>query len=154
MSNISGIKKKILNDVDEFGWHVIKVLKDETGPGFGYSIGLSKTFNHPEIIIVGLKPDLIHSIINDIGESIKQGTRFPPLYFHSNLIEGFDCYFTLVKPEFYEQYVGQALWYYGNNDFPLIQCIYPSVKGIYPWQEAWPESIKDLQPILGEIELH
>ena len=152
MSNISDSKKKILNNVAEFGWHVIKVLEDDDGPGFGYSIGLFKTFSHPEILIVGLKLDLIHSIINDIGESIRSGANFTPRSFHSNLIDGFDCYFTQVKPEFYEQYVGQALWYYGNSNFPLIQCIYPTVKGIYPWQEAWPENIKDLQPILGETE--
>jgi hypothetical protein len=154
MSNIYGGKKKTIKDIEEFGWHVINVLEDDKGPGFGYSIGLFKTFGHPEILIVGLKRDLMHSIINNIGESIRKGTIFTPQTFHSNLIVGFDCYFTEVKPEFYEQYVGQALWYYENSNFPLIQCIYPTVKGIYPWQEAWPETITDIQPILGEIKLN
>lgn len=153
MSKHSINKQKILHDINKFGWHVIKVLEDEDGPGFGYSIGLYETYKHPEIIIIGLKLDHIHSIINDIGESIKEGKNFTPLNFYSDLIEGFDCFFVQVKDEFYEQYVGQALCFYENNNFPLIQCIYPTVKGVYPWEKDWPEKIKNIQPVLGEIHL-
>ena len=33
-------------------------------PRFGYSIGLYKEFNHPELIIIGLDPESTGSIIN------------------------------------------------------------------------------------------
>ena len=43
---------KVLSDIEEYGWHVVKVMEDNSGPGFCYSIGLFKTFGHPEIMIV------------------------------------------------------------------------------------------------------
>ena len=152
MSNLSATKQKIIDDIKNYGWHVIKVLEDNSGPGFVYSIGFFETFNHPEIIIIGLNLDLSHNIINDIGDDIKRGTMFNPDKFYPNLIEGFECYFTQVDKGFYEEYVGQAQWYYEEKQFPLLQCIYPTTKGIYPWAPNWSENIKLLQPILGRIK--
>ncbi len=153
MNALSSSDKKILDDIKKYGWHVIKVLEGEDGPGFGYSIGLYKTFGHPEIIIIELKLDLIHNLINDIGEQIKNGKAFNTENFYSDLIEGFDCYFALVDKKFYEQYIGNALWFYNNEEFPLIQCIYPTVNGIYPWEKDWPDNIKNLQTLLGEVKI-
>jgi hypothetical protein len=143
--------KKFLNDIEEYGWNVTKVLEDESGPGFGYSTGLFKSYKHPEIIIIGLKLDLIHSIINGIGEDVRNGKAFLPGNFYSGLIEGFDCYFISVEKKYYDEYMGYAKWYYKGVDFPMIQCVYPTVKGIYPWQQNWPKEIENLQPVLGII---
>jgi hypothetical protein len=151
--NLSEGDKKLLSDIEEYGLHVIYVLEDESGPGFGYSVGLFHTYNHPEILIIGLKQELIHSIINSIGDEVKKGNKFESKSFYSNLIEEFDCYFIDVKEEFYKEYVGYGLWYYEYNEFPLLQCIYPTIKGVYPWEKEWPDSIKDLQPILGDVEI-
>lgn len=123
-------------------------MADDVGPGFGYSIGFYKTFNHPEIIIVGLKLDLIHTLINNIGHDIQNGKVFKSGNFHADIIDGFDCKMLKVSKQFYDLYVGQALWFYENDDFPLLQCIYPTIKGIYPWESNWPEEIKDIQPVL------
>jgi hypothetical protein len=143
--------QKLLNDIAEYGWHVVKVPEDEVGPGFGYSIGLYKTFGHPEIIIIGLKLDLIHSIINGIAEDIRNGKVFPPGQYYSALIKGFDCYFTRVEKKYYDEYIGYAKWYFGGTHFPLTQCIYPTIYGVYPWQKQWPEENQKFQPVLGKI---
>ena len=58
MAEQSNLDKKLLDDVETYGWHVIKVMADETGPGFGYSVGFFRTFGHPEAIIIGLGLDL------------------------------------------------------------------------------------------------
>lgn len=152
MENPSPGDQKLLSDIEEYGWHVIKVMGDEEGPGFGYSIGLYKTFDHPEIIIIGLKLDLIHSIINGIGEDIRIGKIFNPGHYYNGVIEGFACHFTSVEKKYYDEYVGYAKWYYKGTDFPLTQCIYPTVKNVYPWQKEWPKEIQTLQPILGNIQ--
>ena len=142
--------ERIRSDIEIFGWHVVKVLEDENGPGFGYSIGLFQTFSHPEILIVGLRLDLIHLLINNIGADIKKGKIFIEGQFYENVIDNYKCYFLKVNQEYYNDYVGQAQSYYGNAKFPLMQCAYPTLENIYPWQKDWPDSIKDLQPILGE----
>lgn len=144
--------QKLIQDINEFGLHVIHVLEDETGPGFSYSVGLYHTLKQPEVIIIGLNRELCHSIINEIDERVKKGENFKSGEYYSGLIEGFDCYFVDVNKKYLEEYVGQALWFYEDSDFPLLQCIYPTTTGIYPWQTDWPESLKNLQPVLGEIK--
>ena len=52
MSTLSENEKKVIFNIDTYGLHVVKVMEDATGLGFSYSIGLYKTYNHPEIIII------------------------------------------------------------------------------------------------------
>ena len=144
--------KQLLSDIEEFGWHVVKILEDDKGPGFCYSIGLFETFNHPEIIIVGPNLDLAHTLINNIGEDLKNGMGYETGKLYPDILDGFDCLMLKVKEEHYKQHFGYAQWYYKNKSFPVLQCIYPTVKGVYPWEAHWPENIKDLQPILGDFK--
>jgi len=150
MTELSNQDKKLLDDVKNYGWHVIKVMADETGPGFGYSVGFFKTFGHPEVIIIGLNLDFMHSIINGIGENLREGKSYRAGEFYSVLIEGYDCYLVTVDVKYYHEYVGYDRWFYSGNNFPLIQCIYPTKRNVYPWQSGWPEEISSLQPILAE----
>ena len=137
-------------NIKNHGLHVIKVLEDENNPPFGYSIGLFETYRHPEILIIGLKLDFIHSLINTIADEIKEGTAFENGKYYSEILDDFNCYFTTVENSHYEEYVQQAINFYKGSDFPLLQCIYPTVKNIYPWQMEWPADITHLQPVLGK----
>lgn len=149
MNYTAALEKRLLSDIEQYGWHVIKVLEDDLGPSFGYSIGLYHTFDHPEIIIIGLELDAIHHVINRLGDAIREGISFQPGQFYSNIIENVDCYFTLVDTKFYSEYVSYAQSFYTGNEFPLLQCIYPTLSGTYPWQDEWPTDLKNTQPILG-----
>jgi len=152
MTDMSQGEKKILKDIENYGWHVLKIMEDEQGPGFCYSIGFYMTFNHPEIVIVGLKPDLAHLLINNIGEDLKKGKTYRSGQFYSGILDNVDCLMLQVAENNYDEYFGYGLWYYKGNDFSALQCIYPTVNGIYPWENDWPDSIKNLQPILGSLE--
>jgi len=146
------IDQKLLNDIEEYGLQVLYVMEDDKGPGFSYSIGLFKTYGHPEIIMIGLKPELAHTLINNMAYDIKEGKVFTPLKYEAGILTNFNCYLIEVEKSNYDEYVGQAQQYYNGDEFPLLQCVYPTVKGIYPWADEWPESIKDLQPLLGPIK--
>ena len=50
-------EEKINSDIKKFGWHVIHVLGNFEGQEYSYTIGLTETFGHPEIVISGLKSD-------------------------------------------------------------------------------------------------
>lgn len=153
MASLSDSDKKVFDDVEQYGWHVVKVMGDDSGPGFGYSVGLFKTFGQPEMIIIGLRLDLIHSVINDIGEDLRNGRSYQSGGFYSGFIEGYDCYFVNVDVKYYSEYVGYARWFYKGDEFPLLQCIYPTKKSVYPWQNDWPEEISGLQPILADDDV-
>jgi len=67
---------KILQDVQQRGWHVV-IYGNRCGAPFAYSIGLYQTLGQPEICIVG-QPEgpLMPDIINDIGALMKKGVKF------------------------------------------------------------------------------
>jgi hypothetical protein len=144
--------KKLIADIHKFGWHVLNVTDDNRGPRFSYSVGLFKTFGHPEIVIVGLKHELAHVLINNIGFDIKNGMKYQSGQFYADILDDFQCLMIEVNKKYYREHVGYALWYYKGDNFPLLQCIYPTVNGIYPWEKEWPEDIRDLQPILGDVK--
>lgn len=141
-----------LSNIEEFGLQVIHVLEDETGPSFSYSIGLFHNYQHPEIILVGLRQELAHSILYNFGSDIKEGNIYKEGKYYSDILDGYECLLVKVDQKFYDAYLGQAIDFYSSNDFPVIQCIYPTLKGAYPWEEKWPEDIKYLQPLLGEVK--
>lgn len=150
MEELNEGDKKLLSDIEEVGWHVVKVLEDEKGPGFCYSIGLYKTFGLPEIIIIGLPPDLTHDLINIIGEDLREGNVYKSGNYYSDIIDGYDCFMLEVERSYYKEYLGYGMWYYEEEQFPAIQCIYPDEENEYPWD--WSEEDRLYQPILGNLD--
>ena len=51
--------RKLLADVEQFGWHMVGIEQDNEGPAFVYSVGLYQTFRHCEILVVGLSVDVM-----------------------------------------------------------------------------------------------
>jgi hypothetical protein len=135
-------EQKALDDIREYGLHIIMVGEDDKGPGFAYSIGLFENYAHPEVIIIGLKPELSHRLLNNMAYDIKEGKTFSTGEFHEDILDDFLCYFGDVPQNKYRDYVGWACWYYEGDDFPLIQCVYPTVKGIFPWEANFPEDAR------------
>jgi hypothetical protein len=46
--------KIVLANINEFGWHCVNVVEDDAHPPWSYTIGLYETWEHPELIIVGI----------------------------------------------------------------------------------------------------
>ena len=44
---------------------------------------------------------------------------------------------------------GQAQWYYDNDDFRVQQIVYPTVKGLFPWDDDFPAEMKNWMLILN-----
>jgi hypothetical protein len=49
----------------------------------------------------------------------------------------------------YDEYVGQAQNHY-NGPFPLLQCVYPTINGVFPWDKEWTSDLLSVQPLLSE----
>jgi hypothetical protein len=142
------IERKLVSDIEEFGWHVIKIFEDDEGPAFAYSIGLFKSFSHPEIIIFGLDVHLMHRMINLIGEEVRQGRRFAEGDAASGILEGYDVQFHEVARRHYHEHVGHARWFYKGDDFPVLQCLWPDKKGRFPTDPGFAQALRPRQPLL------
>jgi hypothetical protein len=142
--------RKLLADVEEHGWHVICVEEDEQGPGFAYSIGLFRTFQHPEVIVFGLAVSVMHPMVNAVGEGIRSGNRLQHLDESDEILEGYNVAFRQVEQKHYAEYLGYARWFYGGNGFPVLQCVWPDKRHRYPWHPDYPETLSRRQPVLSD----
>lgn len=112
---------KLLADVQEYGWHVVRVLEKGDTPGWAFSIGLYKNFHHPEIV-VGLNEDLMYYLINDIGEEVRKGKTFQVGGLYRDLIESYACTFKPVNQVWYRDFLGYANWFYKNQAIPCCNA--------------------------------
>jgi hypothetical protein len=96
---------------------------------------------HPEIII-GLKRELAHVLLNNMAYDIKNGKNYTVGEFHEGVLDDFLCYFGEVPKSEYKETVGWAIWFYEGVDFPLIQCVYPTVGGKFAWEKDFPEDAR------------
>ena len=141
-------EQEILDEVSEGGWYVIKVLDQTETPGWAYSIGLHRNFAHPEILVFGLNVDLMHSMINSIGEDVRSGKSFEIDQKYPDLIEAYACTFKPVAPIWYDSFVGFASWFYDGNDYPVLQCFWPDFESNFPWEPGFNQNLSWAQPLL------
>lgn len=143
------ITANILKDIDEHGVHIAFVDTDGYSPLFGYSIGLYKGFNHPELIIIGLPPESIGAIINGAKSKIENGTRYIQDVKYDGFLQSYPMQFIEVQLEHYQDYVGYAGWYNDNSfDFPVLQMVWPDKENHFPWDEDFNPKFKFQQPLL------
>jgi hypothetical protein len=143
---------KLLADVKDYGWHVVKILDRDESPGWAFSIGLHKNFAHPEIIVFGLDLDVAHSIINTIGDNIKAGLKFKIDGEYKDLVDTYACTFKPVNPKWYDAFLGYANWFYDGIDYPVLQCIWPDKDHHYPWEPDFNPHWVWAQPLLFHEE--
>jgi hypothetical protein len=148
---MSSSEQKIIEDVEAYGWHVINVLPDDPHPPHSFSIGLTKTFDHPEIVVVGLRGETAHVFINDIGERIRHGEVFELDRDYSDLASGFPVRFVTVLQQNFSEYLGWALWFYRGKTFSAIQMVWPDRKGAFPWDEQFAGDLQLVQPVLNSV---
>jgi hypothetical protein len=140
--------EKILADVAEYGWHVVKILETDETPGWAFSIGLYQNFNHPEVIVFGLNADLMHFVINSIGDDVRSGKSYEVDCEYADLIDAYCCTFKVVNPVWYSHFLGYANWFYKNREYPVLQCIWPDRNSRYPWEPEFNPNWLWAQPLL------
>ena len=143
---------KFLTIIQKHGWHVMHVRNraGEIEPEFSYSTGIYEKFGTPELIIFGLTSELRQSMINGYGNEIAENLRkFYSGEFYDGFLEGFDIYLTEGNFRLKKEYACWADWYYERQPFPLLQCIWPTTSGVWPWDSQASADVKAMQPIFG-----
>jgi hypothetical protein len=142
-------EKKVLADINEYGWHVTNVVEDDGHPPWSFTIGLFETWAHPEFIVIGRSRATSHEMLKTLADDIELND--PPNLTDpdGHLLLGMKCHFLKVNTRYYSDYVGFALWFYRKRHFPLYQVIWPDRDGSYPWHPHGPRFFKEWQPVLG-----
>ncbi len=135
-------------NIDKFGLQVIMVGSTSYCPSFAYSIGLTKSFNHPEIICFGLPNDLGHAIINDIAELIRNGETFKAGNISTNIFQNSKAAFINVDKRNIKDYFGAALNYYEDSEFDALQVVWTDRNDNLPWEDNFEDEFRFQQPLL------
>lgn len=143
-------QRELLDNVADFGWHVVGVEGEKNIPGWAYSVGFFKTFSHPEVVVFGLPADVADSMINLIGERIEGGERFEDGAEIDDLLQGVTCALRPVLEKWYAPFLGAATWFYKGIGFPAVQCIWPDHEQHYPWDRKFRRDWLWAQPLLFE----
>lgn len=145
---------KVLKDVEESGCHIVVLPAVQGRPALAYSIGLYHNYDHPEILVCGLRPGTMQNLITCICADIQRGNPFPAGSRHSEIIAMFDCEFRAVDRSHYPAILGNARWFYGTGDeFPVLQCLWPDKAGLYPWEAEFNPKLAEIQPNYYEARM-
>ncbi len=140
--------RKTLQDIEQYGWHVLKVTEDNEVPPFAFTIGLYHSFKHPEVLMIGLDLDFMHHILNNVGDEIKKGMRYEAGKEYSEIVEDYNCSFQKIEQRFYKDYLGMAMSFYNTESFPALQCVYPDKSGRYPWTTGCSKAFREQERVL------
>lgn len=135
--------------IEQSGWAVVRVDGDSLEPTLAYSVGMSESFAHPEIIVMGLAVAVMHTMIDTVGHLVASGRRFAAGEESTEIIEGYACCFRAVAPAAVQHYMGVAVERCGTS-VAALHCVWPDAKGLYPWNQGASADFRRLQPKLSD----
>ena len=142
-------ERKLLANIESYGWQCTSVGAGDGQPCFSYTIGLFQSFGYPELMIIGLPSDVAHGVLSVAANAAHEGKPLNVDEPIDSLVEGYSCVFVKVPEESYGQYVLSASWYYEGNAFPLYQVVWPSEEGRFPWHARAGKKFRAAQPVVG-----
>ena len=146
---------KVAQDVQRYGCHVISVFDpDQKEPFFSYSIGIQQSSGAPEAIVIGLRPEMGSFVVNEYNRRIRKGQAFYRGVPYKGFLRGFPVYIEPVLKNRNADYTYGCDRFYGDEPYSVIQIIYPTTAGIWPWSRKAPASFKANQPMLGRVHPH
>lgn len=143
---------RLMADVAQAGYHVVSGASTGDAPAFAFSVGLFRTFDHPEVAIFGLGPEALAEAVRRVGERVRAGDRFDEDGRHEGLVAGRAIAFRRIVPRHYGARLGHAVWYHGGARFPALQAIWTTEDGLFPWDRWFPRTLREEQPVLFEPE--
>lgn len=141
-------ERQLIDAVREHGWFCPSVYGDEDGPSFSYSVGFWKTLGKPEVVVFGLPPQVAHSVLWQLYRLFQDLAPQPgqPL---DGVLEGYLSYLMPVGAKA-DEFMLSTTWFYGGEDYPRLQLVWPDPVGAFPWQADFDPSFADDQPDLSD----
>ena len=144
------VDRKVMGDIAEYGWSDISVFPTESSPGlyFNYTVGLVE-MSHPDLLIMGLDNQQMHTVLCAAVNQIEQGTRFNPNEYYDEVLVGYQVAFVEVDDIRDDRYpMSMDIHLYG--DVQGLQLVWPDRAGRFPWHNDFDSRLQDRQIITGE----
>ncbi len=142
--------RRVARDIERYGCHVISVFDpDGRLPSFSYSIGIQDSSGAPDVIVFGLRPELAGYLVNEYNRRLRKGKRFKRGRKYFGFLQGFPVYFEPARRARYVRYAYGCARYYGEREYSMVQLVWPSTKGVWPWNKSASKWLVRNQPMLG-----
>ena len=129
------------------GWSVLMIPDDHRGPGWAYTVGLWHTHRMPELAMFGLRSEMSHTCLNDLGNKVGRGVPVAADQVRYDVIERFPVHLKLIDHRWYEAFFDRALAFY-RGPVPFLQVVWPDPQGRFHWDRDSDERIHRAQPQL------
>lgn len=100
---------RVVENVLEFGWHVVLVPADDESVGWAFTVGLWHHHRLPELTIFGLEVPEMHQRLNELAAAAVAGQTLADT--------------RRVDYRWYAAYFGTAIGFYRRPPFPIDQVV-------------------------------
>jgi Domain of unknown function (DUF4262) len=114
------------------GWRTAGEAAGAGGPAWRYTVGLHHTYQHPEVIVVGLAQATLQAVLDAVVRHVRAGHRFEAGERYDEILARYACAFERVDRRWYGAYLPEAIAFDGAKRFPALQCLWPDRAGRYP----------------------
>jgi hypothetical protein len=142
-------ERSFVAEIREQGWFRTSVLADTNGPGFSYTTGFWLSAGQPEPIMFSVKHEITHSVFWDLFRSAKASQSFP-IGTHRRCVRQSASIYFPGRETHYADHLGWSRWFYGGNDFPCLQIVWPDRSAVFPWDDGFDREFIDDQSDLTE----
>ncbi len=149
-AELSSGERSFVGNVREHGWVTTGVAADDEGPGFSYTTGFWVSAGQPEMIIFSLRDDIAHDVFWSLFRDAKSGAELPVGRRLEEVFGNAPAYVFRVAKKHYANLLGWSRWFYGGDDFPCLQVVWPDPGGRFPWDSGFDATFKADQPDLTE----
>lgn len=142
--------RKLVADVQDHGWHVVKVVDpDADSPWWAFTVGLWHSYGVPELTMAGLLPGDMHTWLNVLGKRARDGKGVVDEgSLVEGVLEGYALRARRVATPWYRPLFGAALWFAQKPPLPMAQLVWPDRTGRYPEDPGCGERCSTDQPRL------
>lgn len=141
-------EKQLFDDIEKYGLHTLFVPGSDYLPSFCYTVGLLKTYGHPEIICFGLSSKAATEVLNNIADIIKSGQKIELKKVYDNFFINVDSQFIEVDQRYIKNYLGYDIWFYETLDIPSLQLVWADRENKFPWEDTFDQELIYRQPLL------
>jgi hypothetical protein len=142
---------RLMADVAQHGFHLVGSASPGR-PSHAFSVGLFRSWDHPEIVILGLAAADLREAVVRAADRVRDGERFEHGDLAEGLVERRAVAFRRVASRHYPAHLGHAVWYHGGTHFPALQAVWADDGGHFPWDRWCARETREAQPVLFESE--
>lgn len=112
---------------------------------FAYTVGLGHRCGHPELLMSGLDPTVMHQALNHLAHQVMAGRRFAPGDVLEDVLAGVPVVVEGVADDGLRETVTWSGWFHRRRPEALA-IVWPSTAGLFAWQPGAPPVLDERQP--------